>query len=186
MPTGDPNDMPAAYQPRLFHQGGTSTADRADGHVWRHAAIGLAVVATDGRWLDANPAFCQLVGYNHEELLQRSLQELPAPNEPALDIDQITSVLSKGADHYTLEQHVQCQDGRLRWMQMTISLVSDAQEQPSPPLAVVLEDIDARKRAEAQRAAEQALMVSVAQSEQVEITIPLSGEHRRYRPWHLR
>lgn len=35
---------------------------------FRQAAIGLALVSADGRWLRANPAFCELTGYSEEVL----------------------------------------------------------------------------------------------------------------------
>jgi len=33
-----------------------------------HAAVGMAIMDTDGRFLEVNPAFCRIAGYGAEEL----------------------------------------------------------------------------------------------------------------------
>ena len=40
------------------------------------AAIGMALVAPDGRWLRVNPSLCRIVGYSPEELLATTLQAM--------------------------------------------------------------------------------------------------------------
>ena len=41
-----------------------------------HAAIGIALISPEGRWLRANSALCDLVGYKEGELLTKTLQDL--------------------------------------------------------------------------------------------------------------
>ena len=38
-----------------------------------HAAIGMALVSTDGGWLQVNPALCRMLGYEEGELLTTTL-----------------------------------------------------------------------------------------------------------------
>lgn len=46
-----------------------------------HAAIGMALVATDGRWLKVNSAFCETVGFTESELLRMTFQDLTHPDD---------------------------------------------------------------------------------------------------------
>src|SRR5207253_136110 len=41
-----------------------------------YAAVGMALVSTDGRWLSVNPALCKLLGYTDSELLALDLQSI--------------------------------------------------------------------------------------------------------------
>ena len=40
------------------------------------AAVGVAQVAPDGRWLDVNQRLCEIVGYTREELLALTFQDI--------------------------------------------------------------------------------------------------------------
>lgn len=42
----------------------------------QHSPIGMALVAPEGRWLEVNPALCQIFGYSREELLATDFQTL--------------------------------------------------------------------------------------------------------------
>ena len=48
---------------------------------FRHASIGMAIVAPDGRFLEGNPAYCALMGYTEEELRGRRIQDLTYPDD---------------------------------------------------------------------------------------------------------
>src|SRR5690349_3284865 len=39
---------------------------------FEQAAVGIAHVAPDGRWVRVNQRLCEIVGYTHAELLQRT------------------------------------------------------------------------------------------------------------------
>ncbi|HCE08457.1 MAG TPA: PAS domain-containing sensor histidine kinase, partial [Oxalobacteraceae bacterium] len=51
------------------------------------AAVGLAHVAPDGRWLMANQKLCEIVGYTQEELLRLKYQDLTHPEDLPADVE---------------------------------------------------------------------------------------------------
>ncbi|MBO0752502.1 MAG: PAS domain S-box protein, partial [Bradyrhizobiaceae bacterium] len=70
---------------------------------FENAAVGIAHVAPDGRWLRVNEALCRILGYPADELLARSFQDLTHPDDLAADLSQLaqmrdTKVASCGID----------------------------------------------------------------------------------------
>jgi PAS domain S-box-containing protein len=48
---------------------------------FHHAPIGMCISLTDGRSIKVNPAFCKIVGYTEEELLNISLRHITHPED---------------------------------------------------------------------------------------------------------
>ncbi len=51
------------------------------------AAIGMALVDIDGRFLEVNDALCAIVGYTADELIQKTFQEITHPDDLELDLE---------------------------------------------------------------------------------------------------
>src|SRR6185312_3521990 len=66
--------------------------------VFIHAAVGMAVLDAEERFLHANPAFCRLTGYAPDELRRLSLRALRHPDDPADDSAHEARYVRKGGD----------------------------------------------------------------------------------------
>ena len=51
---------------------------------FNHAAVGIAVAALDGRFLDMNRKFSDIVGFTREQLVERTVAEITHPDDVAL------------------------------------------------------------------------------------------------------
>ena len=60
---------------------------------FEHAAIGAAQVGIDGRWLRVNRRLSEIVGYEREELLQRTFQDITHPDDLEGDLAQMRLLL---------------------------------------------------------------------------------------------
>ena len=112
------------------------------------AAIGMARIALDGHYVETNPTFRQIVGYTSEELRGRSPVDITFADDRALIVDGRARLLRGEIASIATEKRYQRKDGRLVWANVTLSLVRDPKGAPMHILSVV-EDISARKRAEA-------------------------------------
>ncbi|QLE44124.1 PAS domain S-box protein [Nostoc sp. C052] len=112
------------------------------------AAVGITLVALDGRFIQVNPALCEITGYSHEELIQMNFQEITHPDDLAVDWENARRVLAKEISGYSLEKRYIRKDGSIVWVNLTSSAVWDANGQPNYALGII-EDISERKRVEA-------------------------------------
>src|SRR5215204_5696781 len=117
---------------------------------FEHAAIGAAQVGIDGRWLRVNRRLGEIVGYEPEELLHTTFQEITHPEDLEGNLAQLRRLLADELRTYTMEKRYLKRDGSIVWVNLTVSLVRDASGEPAYFVAAV-EDISERKKAEEER-----------------------------------
>jgi PAS domain S-box-containing protein/diguanylate cyclase (GGDEF)-like protein len=142
-----------------------------------NAPIGMALVATDGRFLKVNAALCELTGYRETALLVRSFQSITHPCDVDSDLPYVEDVLAGRRRSYQLEKRYYHAAGHVIWVMLSVSLVRDASEQPLYFISQV-EDITERKQRE------QALQDQAEQLAVQAMTDPLTGFGNR-RGWDL-
>lgn len=111
------------------------------------AAVGIALLSPDGRWLRVNRKLSAIVGYTPDELMRKTFQDITHPDDLNADLDQVRRMLAKEIDTYSMEKRYLCKDGSLVWVNLTVALVWKPDNTPDYFISVV-EDISARKAAE--------------------------------------
>ncbi len=121
---------------------------------FEQAAVGIAHVGVDGRWLRVNDRLCSIVGYSRDELLRSTFQDITHPDDLVADLEQVRGLLDGAVRTYSMEKRYIRRDGSVVWIQLTVSLVRSVEGVPRHFISIV-EDITERKRArEALRASE--------------------------------
>jgi PAS domain S-box-containing protein len=113
------------------------------------AAIGMALVAPDGRFMRVNRALCGIVGYTAEELLATTFQAITHPDDLDADMEYVRQMLDGSRTHYDMEKRYFHKDGHIVWILLSVSLVRDDAGQPMYFVSQI-QDITARKHAESQ------------------------------------
>ncbi|MEH2384187.1 MAG: PAS domain S-box protein [Nostoc sp.] len=116
--------------------------------MFNQAAVGINLVALDGRFIQVNPALCEITGYGYEELMEMNFQEITHPDDLEVDWQNCRRVLAKEISGYSLEKRYIRKDGSIVWVNLTSSAVWDANGQAKYALGII-EDISERKRVEA-------------------------------------
>lgn len=114
---------------------------------FENAAIGMALVAPDGRWLRVNPAVCEIVGYSEEEMLARSFQDITHPDDLDADLEGLRRMLTGDIRSYRMDKRYIHRDGHVVWITLSVSLVDDPAGEPLYFVTQV-EDITERKRSQ--------------------------------------
>lgn len=115
--------------------------------IFSHAAVGIARIALDGRWLEVNKRFCEILGYPETELKTLSYQQVTYPDDLELDTSLLMELLAGKRDSYTIEKRYFRKDGNIIWSRLSISLIKDAQGKPAY-IAAFIEDISDLKNSE--------------------------------------
>ncbi|QIN79380.1 diguanylate cyclase [Rubrobacter marinus] len=92
---------------------------------FEYAAIGMGLVAPDGRWLRVNRALCETLGYPEEELLGKTFQDITHPDDLDADLEQVGRLLSGESRTYRKEKRYFRKDGRTVWALLSVSAVHD-------------------------------------------------------------
>lgn len=114
---------------------------------FEQAAVGIAHIGLDGRWLRVNRRLCEIVGYSREELLATDFASITHPDDLAADLENVRTLLAGAVETYTTEKRYIRKDGRPVWTNLTVSLVRTDSNEPRYFISVV-EDISGRKAAE--------------------------------------
>ena len=113
------------------------------------AAVGIAHMSPDGRWLRVNHKLCDIVGYAQEELLGMALDDITHRDDVGACADSVRQLLAGDIPDYSMEKRYVRKGGLPVWVNQTGSLVRDAQGEPKY-LIVVIEDITRRKIVESE------------------------------------
>lgn len=112
------------------------------------AAVGMAILAPDGHFLEVNRSFCIMLGYSVGELLAMSFQQLTHPD----DLERSQRLFSRACtgelESYGLEKRYLHKDGHTVWVQRTVTAVRQENGELKYLLSQV-QDITLRKHYEA-------------------------------------
>ncbi len=108
------------------------------------ALLGIKWVTADGRLVEANRSFCDLLGYSREELLRRHYRELTHPDDLVRDGALFRRLLSGEISTYSVEKRYLHRDGTPVHVRVTSCL---AQYDQTLRFSIV-EDMRARRALE--------------------------------------
>lgn len=113
--------------------------------VFEEGPLGLALVGRDYRFLKANSALCQMLGYSELELIQKSSTDITHPDDLQADV-QLSEQLFRGElPLFRIQKRYFKNSGEILWINLTASVVRDREGKPLYGLAMV-EDITEVKR----------------------------------------
>ena len=114
---------------------------------FEQAAVGLAHVSPEGRFVRTNERMCRITGYSQEELLEKNFGEITHPDDLKGDWERANAMLRGEPPASPREKRYIHRDGHIVWINVTGSLVRKPDGQPDY-FIVVVEDITPRRAAE--------------------------------------
>src|SRR5918995_712583 len=149
------------------------------------AAIGMALVTPDGRFLQVNRSLCEILGYSVEELLGKTFQVITHPDDLEKDLDNLHRMLAGEIRTYQVEKRYIHKEGHAVWALLNVTLVRDEEGEPLYFVSQI-QDITERKAME-ERLIHEALHASLPDPPNRRLFVDrLSQALRRTRRQHNR
>lgn len=115
---------------------------------FENAAVGIAHVDLEGRWLRFNQRVCDITGYTEAELRSMTFMDLTHPDDVEPDWAQARRLLAGEINTYSLEKRYIRRDGTHVPIELTVSLSRLPSGEPEYFISVI-QDISDRRAAEA-------------------------------------
>jgi PAS domain S-box-containing protein len=123
------------------------------------APIGIAHVATTGRFLRVNGKLCEMVGYTSDEMQTLRIQQITHPEDLAATNEFVDRLHDDSNSTASFEKRLVGKYGEVIWVNVTISLMRNRNNEPAYFVAMI-EDIREWRAAEEMRIRMAALVSS--------------------------
>jgi PAS domain S-box-containing protein len=140
------NIIGAILERQLTHEANLESEERFR-YLFEQASIGIALETVDGRILHVNPAFCSMIGYSEEELLNLSCGRISHPDDEEIERVLFDELRNGARSSYRIEKRFFRKDGSIMWGQVSVSMLK--QNRGTVPLVIgMISDVTAQKTVE--------------------------------------
>ncbi len=115
--------------------------------IFEQFPAGVALASLEGKWLQANPKFCEMTGYTQDELTACAFHDISIGETPPAEAAAFDRLRSGIIPYYKNDAGYTLQNGSTAWVTLTASLLRDARGVPTHIVAVA-EDVSRRNLAE--------------------------------------
>lgn len=113
--------------------------------IFDNAAVGMALMDLEGKWLQVNDLICSITGMSKEDLLGKSFMEITHQDDFQADWENAQRLMRGEISTYSMEKRYRHRDSKFVWVNLTVSLLRDHEGKPRNFISVV-EDITVRKQ----------------------------------------
>lgn len=115
---------------------------------FEQASVGIMQVSPEGRYINVNRRFCEMLGYDEEELIGHHFSETTHAEDRETCCESFRQLIAGEVESYHAEKRYICRDETSVCVYLTVGLVRAPDGSPVYAVAAA-EDITDRKRAEA-------------------------------------
>ncbi|HZW09841.1 MAG TPA: PAS domain S-box protein, partial [Phycisphaerales bacterium] len=146
------------------------------------AAVGIAVVGLDGRFLEVNQRLAEMLGYGREELLGAGAgvgaAEVTRPDELERTRAEVRRLVAAETDHSIREERLLRKDGSPVWARATVTVIRDSAGSAERLFAIIQDITEHRQTVDALHCAEAQLRLV---ADHAPVLIAYCDADRRYK-----
>jgi PAS domain S-box-containing protein len=117
--------------------------------IFEQAALGIANLDINtGRFIEINEKFCELLGYTESEMKEKDFQSITHPDDLKTDLEFIKKLRSTIIDQYSLEKRYFTKEGKIIWVNLTVTPLLINNNSKEFTVISIVEDITNRKKNE--------------------------------------
>ena len=129
--------------------------------LYDNTAVGIALADQSSRILSANPALQRMLGYGKDEIAGVSLVDITEESQRLMTERNVQGLFDGALPNYQIQKRYEKKAGGYLWANVSASRIP-AVDQDGPMLAVIVEDITAKKEGEQSLAATRAELARVS------------------------
>jgi len=129
--------------------------------IFEQASVGIANVSIENRFLYVNKKYCEIVGYEEEELLKLKFSDITHPDDIDISISSVKPLIEGTLNTFSTEKRYVKKDGSIIWVDLKTSLIRSDEGQ-ALYFSSFIQDISDRK------ATEEALIESLKRLDRAE------------------
>jgi diguanylate cyclase (GGDEF)-like protein/PAS domain S-box-containing protein len=114
---------------------------------FNQAAVGLAHISPQGRFLLVNRRLCEMLGYSEAELKLKTVKDLSHPEDRNVTDDLVRRLHAGEIDKFSIEKRYLHSNGAVLWVNLTVAHIRGLDGKLDYDVSVV-EDITERKQIE--------------------------------------
>jgi PAS domain S-box-containing protein len=130
---------------------------------FEQGVVGLAQVSLEGRFLEVNRRFCEILGYEAEAVIGHHFQEFTHPDDKNLSLSSLQAAVTPPEGRYHFQKRYLRKDGQVVWVNLSGGPVRDPGGQVLYLLST-FEDITQQKAYELQIQAERTRLQTLIQT----------------------
>ncbi len=111
------------------------------------AALGMALLSLDGKFVKVNNALCAMLGYDNSELLATYFHTITHPEDLPADLNYLHQMLEGEIGSFHMEKRYFHKNGSIVWILLSVSIVRTSEGIPIHFVALI-QNITERKLAE--------------------------------------
>ncbi len=139
---------------------------------FEQAAVGIAHIDAEGRFIKVNQKLCQILGYSEPQMLLKTFADIIHEDDRSFSMQKLNELVGGDCSQFTAEKRYICASGNVIWMHITVSAVREYSGGVRH-FVTVLEDITQRKKIELQLADSNSALERFAYSASHDLQEPL-------------
>jgi PAS domain S-box-containing protein len=117
--------------------------------IFESSGIGMALLRPDGQFTKVNKSFCEMLGYNEDEIIDTNFRNITHPGDLQKSFELITEMLkNESSRSRSIEKRYLRKNGELIWASTTLSLIRDSENKPLFFIAQVHDTTERKKQEE--------------------------------------
>ena len=118
-------------------------------NVFLDSGVGMVIVSSEGRFLSANPTFCNCLGYTEQELLEMPVKSITHPEDwPAFE-EKLKEAMAEGRGFQWYQKRCLHKSGRIVYTESSTSVIRNREGDRQFFVGQVLDITDRKKTEEA-------------------------------------
>ena len=98
--------------------------------IFKHSSIGMAMQDKNGRWLEINPAFCDLLGRSRQQLIGTESHAFTHPDDIERSRHQLKRLRAGELKNFRLDKRYLHSKGHEVWVRLDVSMVRGDEQLP--------------------------------------------------------